>query len=116
MIGDTGVGKSNILLRYIKNEFNESSKTTIGVEFSSKMIRTDDDGRIRAQIWDTAGEEKYKAVTSVYFRNACGAVVVYDVTSKISFENTEFWIKKARENSKEDLVILLIGNKVDLKD
>ena len=116
LIGDPGVGKSNLLLRYVSNDFAHQSKTTIGVEFSSKMITTEDDLTIKAQIWDTAGEEKFKAVSKVYYRNAVGALLIYDITSRPSFENVEGWLEKLRENAASDLVVLLVGNKTDLED
>ena len=92
LVGDSGVGKTQIALRFIKNTFEESSMTTIGVEFSSKYITTKEGAKIRAQIWDTAGEEKYKSVTKAYYRGAVGAFIVYDITSSKSFENAEDWL------------------------
>jgi len=81
MIGDSGVGKSNLLMRYTKGEFNIESKTTIGVEFATKTIKTPDSKVIKAQIWDTAGQERYRAITNAYYRGAVGALLVFDVTS-----------------------------------
>jgi Ras-related protein Rab-11A len=80
MIGDSGVGKSNLLMRYTKGEFNPNSKTTIGVEFFTKTIKTQDKKVIKAQIWDTAGQERYKSITNAYYRGAVGALLVYDTT------------------------------------
>ena len=94
LIGDSAVGKSNLMSRYMKNEYSKESKTTIGVEFSSKKIVTEDGLTIKAQIWDTAGEEKYKSVTSAYFRGAVGALLIYDITQKKSFENILDWMQK----------------------
>jgi Ras-related protein Rab-11A len=82
MIGDSGVGKSNLLMRYTKNEFNLESKTTIGVEFATKTIRTSAGHVIKSQIWDTAGQERYRAITTAYYRGAVGALLVYDVTNQ----------------------------------
>jgi Ras-related protein Rab-11A len=81
MIGDSGVGKSNLLMRYTKGDFNIESKTTIGVEFATKSIKTSDSKVIKAQIWDTAGQERYRAITNAYYRGAVGALLVYDVTN-----------------------------------
>ncbi len=81
MIGDSGVGKSNLLMRYTKNDFNLESKSTIGVEFATKKVMTTNGKSVRAQIWDTAGQERYRAITSAYYRGAVGALLVYDTTS-----------------------------------
>ena len=116
MIGDSGVGKSNLLMRYTKNEFNIESKTTIGVEFATKSIKTPDRKVIKAQIWDTAGQERYRAITNAYYRGAVGALLVYDVTSQQSFHNVEKWLKELKQFADSNIVILLVGNKTDLKD
>ena len=95
LIGDSGVGKSNLLSRFTQNQFNIESKSTIGVEFATKTIVTE--GKtIKAQIWDTAGQERYRAITSAYYRGAVGALVVYDITKDISFENVEKWLAEVR--------------------
>ena len=116
MIGDSSVGKSNLLSRYVSNDFQKESRTTIGVLFQSKFVKTDDGLVIRAQIWDTAGEERYKSVSKVYYRAAVGALLVYDITSRSSFDNALDWLTRLKENAQEDIVILLIGNKTDLVD
>ncbi|CAK61540.1 unnamed protein product (macronuclear) [Paramecium tetraurelia] len=112
--GDSGVGKSNLLLRFTKNQFNADSKTTIGVEFATRSI-TISGKVVKAQIWDTAGQERYRAITAAYYRGAIGAVLVYDITNKQSFEAVEQWIQEVRENADKDIVIMIIGNKSDLK-
>lgn len=116
MIGDSGVGKSNLLMRYTKGEFNIESKTTIGVEFATKSIRTQDKKVIKAQIWDTAGLERYRAITNAYYRGAVGALLVYDVTSLSSFQHVSNWLKELKQYADSNIVILLVGNKTDLKD
>ncbi|KAK8476415.1 hypothetical protein V6N11_068368 [Hibiscus sabdariffa] len=95
LIGDSGVGKSNLLSRFTKNEFSLESKSTIGVEFATRSIRVDDKV-VKAQIWDTAGQERYRAITSAYYRGAVGALLVYDVTRHVTFENVERWLKELR--------------------
>ncbi|KAL9267556.1 Ras-related protein [Drosera capensis] len=116
LIGDSGVGKSNLLSRFTKNEFSLESKSTIGVEFATRSIRVDDDGKIvKAQIWDTAGQERYRAITSAYYRGAVGALVVYDVTRHITFENVERWLKELRDHTDRNIVVMLVGNKADLR-
>ena len=83
LIGDSGVGKSNLLSRFTRNEFSLESKSTIGVEFATRSIEVD--GKtIKAQIWDTAGQERYRAITSAYYRGAVGALLVYDITKQVS--------------------------------
>lgn len=114
LIGDSGVGKSNLLSRFTRNEFSLESKSTIGVEFATRSIRVDDK-IIKAQIWDTAGQERYRAITSAYYRGAVGALVVYDTTRHVTFENVERWLKELRDHSDSNIVIMLVGNKADLR-
>lgn len=133
LLGDAGVGKTNLLAYFaagndvrkddsgVAETFKEGRKPTIGVEFGSKTITHPDGTRIRAQIWDTAGQERYRAITSAHYRRASGALLVYDVSSRKSFENArDTWLKDLRENADEDLGILscimLVGNKTDLED
>ncbi|OMJ66404.1 hypothetical protein SteCoe_36761 [Stentor coeruleus] len=114
LIGDSGVGKSNILSRFTRKEFNLESKTTIGVEFAQKSIEIE--GKIvRAQIWDTAGQERYRAITSAYYRGAVGALLVYDISKTTSFENVDKWLKELKDHADSQIVVLLTGNKADLK-
>lgn len=90
------------------------SKSTIGVEFATRTLRLEKN-TIKAQIWDTAGQERYRAITSAYYRGAVGALVVYDITKKTSFDNAERWLSELREHADPDIVILLVGNKCDLR-
>ncbi|VFQ64424.1 unnamed protein product [Cuscuta campestris] len=114
LIGDSGVGKSNLLSRFTRNEFNLESKSTIGVEFATKSLTVD--GKvIKAQIWDTAGQERYRAITSAYYRGAVGALLVYDVTRHTTFENVSRWLKELRDHTDPNIVVMLIGNKSDLR-
>ncbi|ESO05242.1 hypothetical protein HELRODRAFT_185511 [Helobdella robusta] len=114
LIGDSGVGKSNLLSRFTRNEFNLESKSTIGVEFATRSIMVDNK-RIKAQIWDTAGQERYRAITSAYYRGAVGALVVYDIAKHMTFENVERWLKELRDHADDNIVIMLVGNKSDLR-
>ena len=91
IIGDSAVGKSNLLTRYARNEFNPNSKATIGVEFQTQSMLIDGK-EVKAQIWDTAGQERFRAVTSAYYRGAVGALVVYDITRSSTFENVGRWL------------------------
>jgi len=114
LIGDSGVGKSNLLSRFTRNEFNLESKSTIGVEFATKSIQVE--GKtIKAQIWDTAGQERYRAITSAYYRGAVGALLVYDISKHSTFENVERWLKELRDHAEANIVVMLVGNKSDLR-
>ena len=114
LIGDSGVGKSNLLSRFTRNEFNLESKSTIGVEFATKSIGVDSK-TLKAQIWDTAGQERYRAITSAYYRGAVGALLVYDITKHITFDNVARWLKELRDHAESNIVIMLVGNKSDLR-
>lgn len=114
LIGDTSVGKTNIVSRYIQDEFSEKAKPTLGVDFMTKMVEIGDK-KVRIQIWDTAGQEKYRSITRSYYSNAKGALVVYDVTDKQSFKNVETWVSDVKSVVK-DVNIALVGNKIDLDD
>ncbi|KAH9791407.1 ras-related protein RABA1a [Citrus sinensis] len=114
LIGDSGVGKSNLLSRFTKNEFNLESKSTIGVEFATRSLRIDNKV-IKAQIWDTAGQERYRAITSAYYRGAVGALLVYDVTRHATFQNVGRWLRELREHTDPNIIVMLIGNKTDLR-
>ncbi|KVI06998.1 ras-related protein Rab2BV-like [Cynara cardunculus var. scolymus] len=113
LIGDSGVGKSNILSRFTRNEFCLESKSTIGVEFATRTLQVE--GKtVKAQIWDTAGQERYRAITSAYYRGAVGALLVYDITKRQSFENVLRWLRELRDHADSNIVIMLAGNKSDL--
>ncbi|XP_074578974.1 ras-related protein Rab11B-like isoform X2 [Curcuma longa] len=114
LIGDSGVGKSSLLSRFTRNEFSLESKSTIGVEFATRSIRVNEKV-IKAQIWDTAGQERYRAITSAYYRGAVGALVVYDITRNTTFENVARWLKELREHTDSSIVIMLVGNKADVR-
>ena len=115
LIGDSGVGKTNILSRYLTNQFSASTQPTVGVEFGSKIIKKGEK-LIKLQIWDTAGQERYKSITSAYYKGAKGAFVVYDISRKSTFDNVDKWINELKNNGSEDVFILLVGNKSDLND
>jgi len=114
LIGDSGVGKSNLLSRFTRNEFTIESKSTIGVEFATRTIMCD--GKIiKAQIWDTAGQEKYRAITSAYYRGAVGALLVYDITRASTFDHLERWLNELLDHADKNIVVMLVGNKSDLR-
>ncbi|CAI0452194.1 unnamed protein product [Linum tenue] len=113
IIGDSAVGKSNLLSRYARNEFNLHSKATIGVEFQTQSMEIDGK-EIKAQIWDTAGQERFRAVTSAYYRGAVGALVVYDISRKTTFESVGRWLDELKMHSDTTVAKMLVGNKCDL--
>ncbi|KAF9528209.1 ras family-domain-containing protein [Crepidotus variabilis] len=114
VIGDSGVGKSNLLSRFTRNEFNLESKSTIGVEFATRSINVD--GKtVKAQIWDTAGQERYRAITTAYYRGAVGALLVYDIAKHATYVNVTRWLQELRDHADSNIVLMLVGNKSDLK-
>ena len=115
IIGDSGVGKSCILMQFTQNEFEVSKEPTVGVEFGNKIVDVDGQST-KLQIWDTAGQEQFKSITRSYYRAVAGALLVYDVTNQQSFDNVKVWLEEARANANPELVILLCGNKVDIAD
>ena len=115
IIGDSAVGKSNILLRYIHDKFNEEFQSTIGVEFGAKNIKIEDK-IYRIQIWDTAGQETFRSITRAYYKNSVCACVVYDITNRNSFQNIKSWIEDCKKQSPKSVFLVLIGNKIDLEN
>ncbi|KAG9128920.1 hypothetical protein Leryth_009666 [Lithospermum erythrorhizon] len=115
IIGDSAVGKSNILSRYARNEFNLHSKATIGVEFQTQSVEINGK-EVKAQIWDTAGQERFRAVTCAYYRGAFGALVVYDITRRDTFESATKWLDELRTHSDTTVAMMLVGNKCDLEN
>ena len=115
VIGDSSVGKSNILLRYTQNEFNQEYQSTIGVEFGAKNIKINNK-IYRIQIWDTAGQENFRSITRAYYKNSVCALVVYDITKRESFENVQSWIQDCRNQSPKTIIMILVGNKNDLEN
>ena len=115
LIGTAGVGKSSILKRYIENKFDPNYKCTIGVDFLMKSL-TIQDKIVKLQLWDTAGQEKYRSMVSSYFRGANVALIIFDITSHASFEEVPLWIQFFYNNGPEQKNIILIGNKKDLEN
>ena len=115
IVGDSGVGKSNLIKRFTTNEFLANSKATVGVEFLSKSYKINDK-IFKIEMWDTAGQERYKSITSAYYKGAKGALVVYDTTSAQSFENVDKWYNEIKEKTGKDIKLILIGNKIDLAE
>jgi Ras-related protein Rab-1A len=112
LIGDSGVGKSCLLLRFADDAFTESYISTIGVDFRFRTVKIDKK-TVKLQIWDTAGQERFRTITSAYYRGADGIIMVYDVTSMESFEHVNDWLKEVNRYAAEGTVKLLVGNKSD---
>ncbi|KAH3743736.1 Rab GTPase [Pelomyxa schiedti] len=113
LLGDSGVGKSNIVARFNKNQFSLETRTTIGVDIANKEI-TLDGSKISLQLWDTAGQERFRAISPAYYRGADAALLVYDITKRDSFASMTRWLTELKENVDHSLTIVLIGNKSDL--
>ena len=115
IIGDSGVGKSNILLRYMNGTFSEEFKATIGVEFGAQNIEVNN--RIyRIQVWDTAGQENFRSIARAYYKNSVCACIVYDITNRNSFNSVQDWINDCTKQTSKSILLILIGNKNDLND
>ena len=113
MIGDSGVGKSCILLRFADDKFNENFYATIGVDFRFKNVMVDDKS-VKLQIWDTAGQERFKTITSAYYRGADGIIIVYDITDRNSFAHIKDWLDDVNKYTDDNPLKIIVGNKIDL--
>lgn len=115
VVGDSGVGKTCLLIRFVRDIFDEECQPTLGVEFLTKIVQTEQH-RIQLQLWDTAGQELFRSVTRGYYRGSAGALLVFDLTNRDSFDNITSWLTDIRNVARADVVTLLIGNKADLAD
>ncbi|KAG6677809.1 hypothetical protein I3842_14G045600 [Carya illinoinensis] len=115
LIGDSAVGKSNLLSRFARNEFDTNSKATIGVEFQTQVVEIDGK-EVKAQIWDTAGQERFRAVTSAYYRGAVGALIVYDISRRTTFDSVKRWLEELSTHCDTTMARMLVGNKCDLEN
>ena len=114
LIGDTSVGKTNILSKYLSNEFDPDSKATVGVEFGTRDFKIENN-TVKVQIWDTAGQERYRSITNAYYKGAKGSLLVYDITNPKTFENVDKWLSDLKTNAEEKISVVLVGNKTDLE-
>ncbi|CAF1001457.1 unnamed protein product [Rotaria sordida] len=115
IIGDINVGKSCLLLQFTDKRFQSAHDCTIGVEFGSRIVNVAEKG-VKLQIWDTAGQEQFRSIIRSYYRGAAGALLVYDITKRTTFDHLTMWINDLRNYSTSNMVIVLIGNKCDLSD
>eukprot|EP01018_Ginkgo_biloba_P033628 Gb_41296 [translate_table: standard] len=116
LLGDSGVGKSCIVLRFVRGQFDPSSKVTVGASFLSQTIALQDSTTVKFEIWDTAGQERYAALAPLYYRGASAAVVVYDITSTESYQKAQYWVKELQKHGSPNIVMALVGNKADLQE
>ena len=116
IVGDTGVGKTCILNRLIKNVFQDNLKATICVEFDRYMIRLNDEHVISLQIWDTAGQEGYRTLTRGFYQGSQAVIMVYDLTNEESYENMKSWREEIENYADEDIMAFMVGNKADLDE
>ena len=115
IIGDSSVGKSNILLRFSDNIFHDTFLPTIGVDFKIRNVKMSNQ-TIKLNIWDTAGQERFKTITSTYYKGAHGIILVYDITDRESFNNINNWLTEVRKHAGAQVVKLLVGNKCDMEE
>lgn len=115
IIGDTGVGKSCMLGRLIQKEFKEEYTVTIGVEFGNYVMRVDDKKNVKLQLWDTAGQEHFRAITRIFYKDSHAVILVYDITQRESFENIQTWMNEIEQNTNKKVIRYLVGNMCDLE-
>eukprot|EP01084_Bolivina_argentea_P048038 88538_1 len=115
-IGDSGVGKSAVILRFAEDEFTPTFLTTIGIDYKMKDITLDDESQTKCkiQIWDTAGQERFRNITTAYYRGAEGILLVYDISDEPSFLNVRYWLRQIDKHSASAPIVILVGNKCDL--
>lgn len=114
LLGESAVGKSSIVHRFVKDSFDDFRESTIGAAFLTQTIQVNDETTVKFEIWDTAGQERYKSLAPMYYRNANAAIVVYDITQESSLERAKSWINELKRQANQDIVIALTGNKLDL--
>ncbi|KAI8992573.1 ras family-domain-containing protein [Pilobolus umbonatus] len=115
IVGDSGVGKSCLLLQFTDKRFSAGRELTIGVEFGSRFITMADGKQIKLQIWDTAGQESFRSITQSYYRGAAGALLVYDITRRETFEHVSMWLADVRKHANPNTTVVLVGNKCDME-
>lgn len=115
LIGDSSVGKSSMLSRYVDNKFSSDFITTVGIDFKNISIKTKNETNVKLQIWDTAGQERFKTITAAYYRGAQGVILTYDITQQETFKNILHWKRALDHHASKNIKIILVGNKIDLE-
>ena len=113
LLGDSSVGKTCFLMRYADNTFQEIHMSTIGLDYKLKNVQLDDGKIVKIQIWDTAGQDRFRSITKNYYKGAHGIILIYDVTSRKTYENIKNWVAQIKEEVSEKVTIILVGNKID---
>ena len=116
LLGDSEVGKSCFLMRYSENVFIENYITTIGLDYKLKTVKLDTGKTIKVQLWDTAGQDKYRTIAKNYYKGSHGILLLYDITKQSSFDNIREWVRDIKEEVNEKAILFLIGNKIDMED
>ena len=115
LIGESGVGKTSIIYQFVDNNFQLEQPSTIGGTFASKKVKCKNGKALRLEIWDTAGQERYRSVAKMFYKDANAAILVYDITNKTSFEGLQnYWIPQVKESSPENIILIIVANKIDL--
>ena len=116
LLGDSSVGKTCFLLRYCDKSFQEAHLSTIGLDYRLKSMTLQNDKKIKLQIWYTAGQDRFRAITKNYYKGANGIILIYDVTNKQSYENVKNWLTQIKEEANPNVIIYLAGNKIDVEE
>ena len=116
LLGDTTVGKTCFLMKYTDKVFNEIHMATIGLDYRLKTMTLKNGKTVKIQIWDTAGQDRFRAITKNYYKSAHGVILIYDITSIQTFENVKGWITQIREEAPPNIVIYIVGNKIDIDE
>jgi len=116
LLGDAGVGKTAIAVQFVKGQFNEFTESTIGASFMNQTVTLPNETIVKFQIWDTAGQERFRSLAPMYYRGAQAALVVYDITSKNSFDRAKDWVRELQQQGDPNVVVAFVGNKSDLEE
>jgi len=116
LLGDAGVGKTALAVQFVKGQFNEFTESTIGASFMNQTVTLPDDTLVKFQIWDTAGQERFHSLAPMYYRGAQAAIVVYDITNRMSFEKAKDWVKELQQQGDPNVVVAFVGNKLDMEN
>ena len=116
LLGDSSVGKTCFLMKYTDEAFQETHMATIGLDYRLKSMKLKNGKTVKIQIWDTAGQDRFRSITKNYYKGSHGIILIYDITNPITFENITHWVSQVREEASKNVVIYLIGNKIDLEE